>query len=78
MKCCDNEAEQKYLKCSHYKGHCKTAKYCIVFSRIQCIKNESNNCVVGDGKTWKRPNIQNAEADDFDQQAIKDVTEDFY
>jgi hypothetical protein len=66
------------------KATARAAKYCNVSSRtIQRIRNESNNCVVDGelstpGKTRKRPNVRNAEIDDFDRRVIKDVTEDFY
>jgi hypothetical protein len=30
------------------------------------------------GKTWKRPNVQNANIDDFDRRVLKDVTEDVF
>jgi hypothetical protein len=47
------------------------------------MRNESNNCVVDSelstlGMTRKRPNVRNAEVDDFDRRVIKDVIEDFY
>jgi protein involved in ribonucleotide reduction len=64
IKCCDEEAEQKYLSVPITKATARAAKYCYVSSRtIQCIRNESNNCVV-DGvlsmpnKTWKHSNVR--------------------
>jgi hypothetical protein len=72
INCCDEEAEQKYLSVPITKATARAAKYCNVSSRtIQCIRNESNNCVVDGelstpGKTWKCPNVRNAEVDDFD------------
>jgi hypothetical protein len=72
VKCCDKEAEQKYLSVPITKANARAAKYCNVSSRtIQRIRNESNNCIVDGelstpGKTWKRPKVRNAEVDDFD------------
>jgi hypothetical protein len=84
IKCCDEETEQKYLSVPITKDTARAAKYCNVSSRtIQHIRNESNNCVVDGelstpGKARKRPNVRNAEVDDFDRRVIKDVIEDFY
>jgi hypothetical protein len=67
IKCCDEEAEQKYLSVPITKATARAAKYCNISSRtIQHIRNESNNCVVDDelstpGKTRKRPNIRDTE-----------------
>jgi hypothetical protein len=83
-KCCDKEAEQKYLCVPITKATARAAKYCDVSSRtIQRIRQESNTCVVDGelstpGKARKRPNVRNAEVDDFDRRVIKDVIEDFY
>jgi hypothetical protein len=84
IKCCDEEAEQKYISVPIPKATARAAKYCNVSSRtIQRIRNESNNYTV-DGKlstprkTRKCPNVRNAEVDDFDQRVIKDITEDSY
>jgi hypothetical protein len=84
MKCCDKEAEQKYLSVPITKITARAAEYCSVLSRImQCFRNESNNCIVGcglstPGKTRRRPNVQNAEVDDFDRWIMENGIEDFY
>jgi hypothetical protein len=84
IKCCDEEVEQKYLSVPITKAIARATKYCNISSRtIQRIRNESTNCVVDGemstpGKTRKRPNVRNAEVDDFDRRVVKDVIEDFY
>jgi hypothetical protein len=46
MKCCDEEAEQKYLRVSVAKAPERAAEYCNISSRtIQGIRNGINNCV---------------------------------
>jgi hypothetical protein len=83
IKCCVEEAEEKYLSVPVTKATARAAKYCNISSRtIKHIRNESNNFVVDgelstSGKTRKRPNVRNAEVDDFDRRVIKDVIEYF-
>jgi hypothetical protein len=63
IKCCDEEAEQKYLSVPITKATARAAKYYNLSSRtIQGIRNDSNNYVVDGelstlGKTRKRPNV---------------------
>lgn len=84
IKCCDEEAEQKFLTVPLNKATARAARYCNTsLKTVQRIRNELKRSPEGavlptPGATRKRPDFRNAVVDEFDRRVIRDVVEDFY